>query len=111
MSHDAARRWLPVLIILIPVLILAYVLITSAQQAEKPKAKNGEIDLSQWNFADNGNLPLNGEWKFYWNQLLVSSTETSAQPVSISVFGNVTSRSIPFTVRTAAGRRAPFCQT
>lgn len=30
----------------------------------------GEIDLSQTSFAADGVIDLNGEWEFYWNQLL-----------------------------------------
>ncbi|HAS40085.1 MAG TPA: hypothetical protein DCS93_06375 [Microscillaceae bacterium] len=34
-----------------------------------PTVKNGQIDLSQWNFEGNRILKLNGEWEFYWNTL------------------------------------------
>ncbi|MGK0289764.1 MAG: adenylate cyclase [bacterium] len=35
-----------------------------------PKAKQGVIDLTKWNFQQNGNIALSGEWEFYWNQFL-----------------------------------------
>ncbi|MBN2444784.1 MAG: response regulator [Spirochaetales bacterium] len=35
-----------------------------------PIAKKGEIDLSSWDFKTKGPLQLNGEWEFYWNELL-----------------------------------------
>ncbi len=35
-----------------------------------PKAIQGKIDLSNWNFEQNGIVKLNGEWEFYWEQLL-----------------------------------------
>ena len=30
----------------------------------------GEVDLSKTNFASDGVIDLNGEWEFYWDQLL-----------------------------------------
>jgi len=33
-------------------------------------AKNGIIDLSDFNFSDNKIVPLDGDWEFYWDTLL-----------------------------------------
>ena len=35
-----------------------------------PLAKNGVIDLTNYDFNKNGNLALNGEWEFYWNRFI-----------------------------------------
>lgn len=35
-----------------------------------PTASKGVIDFTNWDFEKNGNVLLNGEWEFYWNQLL-----------------------------------------
>lgn len=35
-----------------------------------PLAEEGVIDLSHWDFNINDKLYLNGEWEFYWQQLL-----------------------------------------
>jgi len=35
-----------------------------------PKAVNGVIDLSNWNFEKDGPVKLEGQWEFYWEQLL-----------------------------------------
>lgn len=35
-----------------------------------PKAKEGILDLTSWNFEKNGAIKLSGEWEFYWKQLL-----------------------------------------
>ena len=35
-----------------------------------PKAKNGFLDLSNWDFHKDGNVKLDGEYEFYWNKLL-----------------------------------------
>ena len=36
------------------------------KQAEPPKAKEGVLDLRDWDFEKNGNVNLDGEWEFYW---------------------------------------------
>jgi hypothetical protein len=36
----------------------------------QPRAINGEIDLSGWNFLEDGPVALDGEWFFFWNELL-----------------------------------------
>ena len=33
-------------------------------------AVNGTMDLSQWDIQKDSVIPLNGQWEFYWNQLL-----------------------------------------
>jgi signal transduction histidine kinase len=35
-----------------------------------PKAENGFLDLAAWRFADDGVVPLDGEWEFYPGKLL-----------------------------------------
>jgi hypothetical protein len=37
---------------------------------KRPLAKNGILDLSDYNFKEKGVIKLNGQWKFYWKQLL-----------------------------------------
>src|SRR5690606_15241506 len=39
--------------------------------AATPRATAGHLDLSQWDF-DKSPVFLDGEWEFYWNQLLDS---------------------------------------
>ncbi|MBF0238443.1 MAG: SpoIIE family protein phosphatase [SAR324 cluster bacterium] len=35
-----------------------------------PEAVQGVLDLSDWDFEKDGSLQINGEWEFYWEQLL-----------------------------------------
>lgn len=35
-----------------------------------PKAKNGQIQISSWDFQKYGTIYLNGEWDFYWHKLV-----------------------------------------
>ena len=37
---------------------------------DQPKAEKGILDLTQWQFEEDGVIKLNGQWEFYWNQLL-----------------------------------------
>jgi len=32
-----------------------------------PRVENGVLDLSTWNFKDDGPVALDGQWEFYWN--------------------------------------------
>jgi len=36
----------------------------------KPVAKNGVLDLSHWNFERDGNIELDGVWKFEWKRFV-----------------------------------------
>jgi PAS domain S-box-containing protein len=36
----------------------------------RPTAEKGVLDLRDWDFEKDGNVNLDGEWSFYWNQLL-----------------------------------------
>ncbi len=42
----------------------------SHQDNAVPRAVQGVIDLSHWNFTRNGPAHLDGEWEFYWHALL-----------------------------------------
>ena len=42
---------------------------------ESPHAKNGELDLTLWNFTEKSTLPLDGEWEFYPNELITPAED------------------------------------
>lgn len=42
----------------------------ASPKSDKHAAVQGVLDLSDWNPAEYGNMPLQGEWGFYWNRLL-----------------------------------------
>ena len=72
-------------------LILALIIASSAtnilhagskNQSSSPKIQQGVLDLSSWNFADQGSVVLKGNWEFYWDTLLTpASFPTSIQPI------------------------------
>lgn len=44
---------------------------TMEQEIQKmPQAAQGIMDASKWDFEKNGILKLNGQWAFYWNELI-----------------------------------------
>ncbi|MDH5720728.1 MAG: SpoIIE family protein phosphatase [Spirochaetia bacterium] len=43
---------------------------------------NGEIDLSNWNFAKEGSVELKGTWKFYYKKLVSNGTDLSKEEYS-----------------------------
>ena len=42
----------------------------ASQKETPPEAQAGRLDLTRWNFEQQGLAALNGEWEFYWQQLL-----------------------------------------
>ncbi len=53
-----------------------------------PEAVKGVLDLSDWDFDKDGPVTLNGDWEFYWNQLLVpldfdTATQSAKKFISI----------------------------
>src|SRR5690625_1801638 len=54
----------------------------SAMGRDLPHAKQGVMDLSEWDFTHRGTLLLNGEWELYWEQLLEPGDGKTLQPDS-----------------------------
>lgn len=58
----------------IAIVATAFLLLTACGQAassiKETQAKNGVLDLTDWDLARDGPVNLSGEWEFYWEQLL-----------------------------------------
>jgi len=80
------RKSLTAIVITLVLLIATYGSLfayISLQKKQTPIAANGTMDLTSWSFAEDGIVPLNGEWEFYPNQLLThEDLLSSAQPSS-----------------------------
>ncbi len=50
--------------------ILLILFSTSKADNYSPLAAKGFVDLSSWNFSTDGEANLDGEWEFYWKQLI-----------------------------------------
>jgi len=72
------------LLIICSVVILILLAITIKVNAISPEIKNGTLDLSNYNFEDDGNVKLSGKWKYFNGCFL---TQEEAQ--SCSAFGFV----------------------
>ena len=58
----------------IAILFFLFTIVNKSLYAQEvPVVKQGVIDLSSWNFNNDGTILLQGEWEFYQNQLLEPS--------------------------------------
>jgi serine phosphatase RsbU (regulator of sigma subunit) len=55
-------------------ILLIFIFIVSAScsnpQRARPEIENGFLDLSSWDFEEDGLVNLKGQWEFYWEKLL-----------------------------------------
>ncbi|MEI1278720.1 adenylate/guanylate cyclase domain-containing protein [Leptospira venezuelensis] len=49
---------------------LSFSACAQAKGKERPKAENGILDLSNWDFEKDGTVELNGDWRYYWKELI-----------------------------------------
>jgi signal transduction histidine kinase/FixJ family two-component response regulator len=60
-------------IIIISIILIGIFLIfthRSGMHKKMPAAKKGILDITHWDFQKDGPIKLDGEWEFYWNQLI-----------------------------------------
>lgn len=68
--------------------LLLLVLFSISASAQQSKARSGLLDLRSYNFADNGNAALEGEWEFYMSQLLSPTDFSDSLPKDYIIFPN-----------------------
>lgn len=69
--------------LLISALLILLLFSTSCSKQSASKkilAEKGTIDVSDWDFKNDGILPLNGEWEFYWKKILSPDDFLSTKP-------------------------------
>ena len=73
------------------IILTISLLLFSCSKSEKEirLAKKGVIDFSEWDFNEDGISNLNGEWEFYWEQLLCPSDFISEEQPAISSYVQV----------------------
>ncbi|NIK78522.1 signal transduction histidine kinase [Paenibacillus castaneae] len=59
-----------VLLILLIIALAASIYLLTVPNRNMPLAKQGVLDLSDWDFSQRGTVMLDGEWEFYEGQLL-----------------------------------------
>lgn len=50
--------------------VIVYNLLVNQRDPQPPVAVEGVLDLTDWDFDSNGVVKLDGQWEFYWMQLL-----------------------------------------
>lgn len=58
------------MIILLLILTILFLCGCEVKKSIAPKASQGIIDLSDWNFEKDGLAKLDGQWELYWGELL-----------------------------------------
>jgi hypothetical protein len=66
------------------VYLLVFATTISSVKAQ-PQIVKGKVDLRSWDFAQQGNIRLDGDWGFYWEQLLTPS-QVSSEPTDYYQF-------------------------
>jgi len=49
-------------------IIILFLLGNCSERKIPPKAVKGVLDLREWDFEHDGNINLDGEWEFYWEE-------------------------------------------
>lgn len=80
MTNRLGNKWMWAVSILLILVALLTVYLKFQYNVDQLTAKKGYIDLSNWNFDQNGNVQLNGEWEFYWGKLLTPTDFNGAKP-------------------------------
>lgn len=57
-----------------------------SQQLSSPSLQKGSIDLTAWDFSEQGRLDLNGQWAMYWRQFVAPQILTSEQITSAELY-------------------------
>lgn len=82
-----------ILIIGILGLVVIFINTDNLESRERPCAENGVLDLSSWDFEKDGLVKLNGEWEFYYNQILnYDDFYNNVNEVNLSGYINVPGR-------------------
>ena len=63
-------RFIPFLIFVLSNIIFVKCISEKKERVASPKAEKGILNLENWDFKENGSVSLDGEWEFYWKQLV-----------------------------------------
>lgn len=82
------RLIIALLIVVVGITFVNNIINKNELKGKAPKVTKGIIDLTDWDFDKNGNVPLDGDWEFYNDKLLEPSdfskanAETTTEQVS-----------------------------
>lgn len=60
-------------------LIILVTISCTNKRKKQPIADKGTLDLKSWNFQKDGNVSINGEWEFYYKQILTNTELENGQ--------------------------------
>ncbi|WP_432663520.1 ATP-binding protein [Wukongibacter baidiensis] len=69
MKVNIFKKYIKVLVLLLGIIALVFYTIAT-QPKRSPAAEKGVLDLTDWDLERDGPIKLDGEWEFYWKQLL-----------------------------------------
>lgn len=72
--------WMSGLIVFIVLLAAAAEARTANAGSGPPSVREGVLNLSDWDLASDGPVPLEGEWELYWNRLLAPNDFLVSRP-------------------------------
>jgi signal transduction histidine kinase len=70
---------------LITLLFLLFASVSSILAKDTPRAKDGLLDLREYDFFENGVLRIEGEWHFHWNQIIDPSLHIDSSQYIVEV--------------------------
>ena len=73
------HRWL-----LYAALLLCSACVSGGGGQDSPKVRDGEIDVSGWDFENDGALKLDGEWLFAWQSFVDTPLSITAAKDELS---------------------------
>ena len=72
------------LLVLLLLLLVAGAAAFAVPAAQPPVVEQGVLDLSRWRLNRDGPVKLDGQWEFYWNQLLAPDDFKAANPAELT---------------------------
>lgn len=80
------RVWSFVIMLIIAVILNVGLFnsFTTGDSSDHPNAENGILDLSSWNFEQDGSIPMDGTWAFYGSHLLGPETDWNDSSLATS---------------------------
>lgn len=70
----------PINVFLLFILSLFIAVSCNDLHKKRPDIEHGFLDLSAWDFEEDGLVDLDGPWEFYWDQLLAPGDEALSDP-------------------------------
>jgi hypothetical protein len=89
LHHDKKKDYWR-LVLLLCVASIGVLLLSGCNEYKIPPVANGGVlDLTDWDFEEDGIVSLDCQWEFYWKRLLGPENFAAGSPVETAEFFNV----------------------